>query len=683
MLQSQYRVMRLLSDKTGFGTVYEAYQQDVPKILKVLKPNRSDDSKVVQLFQKEAKVLSQIKHSGVPFVAADGYFTYLPRDSSVPLHCIVMEKIDGPNLQQWMQQQGNHPIGEHQAIQWLTQLTDILRRVHQHNYFHRDIKPDNIMLRANGQLVLVDFGAAREMTQTYLAQVGSLGVTTVSSAGYTPPEQEQGQAVPQSDFYALGRTIIYLLTGRSPNDTALYDPMLNVFNWRPKTPQISADFADLLDSLVSPRVIDRPKTAQAILERLHQLSPQSWQAREDIQNRTAETALPAHKPPNLFGANKTAADQAATTTQVPSTSTAAPVTIWTWLIGGGVTLLAVGLVGLGLWGRQRQPNAIANQTELQAPEPGPTAPDADAGSPSAPEGPVQVALLRTFTAHQSSVNMLKLLSDGQQFMSASADKTLHLWDLSTGEIRQIYQGHTAFVNTITFSPDEQTVYSGSADGAIHQWNLATGVKEAQFSGHIGAINTLDRTPDGLRLVSGAADGTIKIWNSANQAVVSTLEGHIGAVNALLIADDGQRIISGGADKTIRVWDMALGETRQVLEGHDSYINAIAISSDGRSLFSASADRTIKRWDLNTGEVLATLTGHPSYINALTVSRDGQTMSSGSADGTVKVWDIKTDELLVTYTGFNMPVDELLMPSAKLLVTASEENRAIKAWSIDP
>jgi serine/threonine protein kinase len=223
LLQGQYRVMRLLSSSSGFGLVYEAYQQDQPKILKVLRPDRSDNPKILSLFRKEAEVLSQLQHPGVPLVTADGYFIYRPQDGP-PLHCIVMEKIDGPNLLQWMQQQGNHPIGERQAFQWLYQLTEILRRVHQHNYFHRDIKPDNVMLRSSGQLVLVDFGAAREMSQTYLAQVSGSGVTTISSAGYTPPEQEQGQAVPQSDFYALGRTIIFLLTGRSPNDPALYDP---------------------------------------------------------------------------------------------------------------------------------------------------------------------------------------------------------------------------------------------------------------------------------------------------------------------------------------------------------------------------------------------------------------------------------------------------------------------------
>jgi len=678
LLQERYRVMRLLSNKTGFGNVYEAYERDTPKILKVLRRDRSTNPKVIELFQKEAAVLSSMQHPGVPFVDQSGYFTYLPAGSDSPLHCIIMEKIDGPNLQQWMQQQGNHPIGERQAFQWLMQLTDILRRVHQHNYFHRDIKPDNVMLRTNGQLVLVDFGAAREMTQTYLAQVGNLGVTTVSSAGYTPPEQEQGQAVPQSDFYAMGRTLVYLLTARSPNDTSLYDPMQNTFHWRPYAPQVSDEFADVLDSLIAPRVIDRPKTAQEILERLHQLSLQQWMGQVGDRPFLAETTMPDGVTTQASGLRRlstptTEPDRSASSAHPAASKRGSlPITGWTGAIAGGITLLAIALVSVGLWTRNQSPTAVPESS---------TAPTAAPTAGSVPALPV--TLQRTFTAHDNSINALKLLSDKRRFISASADATLRLWDVSTGEVLQTYTGHSSFVNAIALSPDERRLYSGGADGSIYQWDLATGEKQAEFIGHAGPVNTLSLTPDGQRLVSGGSDGTIKLWDASTQTPVNTLMGHEGAVNTLVVTSDGQRIISGGTDRTIRVWELQSGAQLQTLADHNSFINAIAVSPDGRILFSASADRTIKRWDLDTGEVLDTLTAHDSYVNVLVLSRDGQTVSSGSADQTVRVWDVKTGELQTLYTGFNMPIDHLIVPSDKRLVTASRENAAIKAWLTNP
>lgn len=677
LLQDRYRVMRLISNKTGFGTVYEAYERDEPKILKVLRRDRAQHPKVLHLFQQEAQVLSQIQHSGVPFIAQDGYFTYSPQNSDESLHCIVMEKIDGPNLQQWMQQQGNHPISEHQAFQWLQQLTDILRRVHQHNYFHRDIKPDNVMLRSNGQLVLVDFGAAREMTQTYLAQIGSLGVTTVSSAGYTPPEQEQGQAVPQSDFFALGRTIIYLLTGLSPNDTTLYDPMLNTFNWRTRAPQISEEFAQLLSSLIAPRVVDRPKTAQEILDRLWQLAVARQELAPAGQTLFPETAMPGDNGPIPIphGGFPGAATQQDGSTWLQKQPPR--ITGWTWLIAGGVTLGALVIVGIG-WGRYRlqpSPATEALTTEEAAP----------AETPTPPESVLTqaVSLVQEFSGHSNSINALKILSGKQQLLSASADTTLQLRNLATGEIVQTYEGHSTFVDAIAISPDGKVLYSSSANGSIFQWNLETGEKQGEFLGHTSAVRTLDRTPDSRLLVSGAADGTIVLWDLQTQTPVATIKGHDGPINALVVTRDGQRIISGGADQVVQVWDIASGERLHRLEGHEGFVNAIAESPNGQIILSASADETIRRWDPNTGELLGTLTDHDSYVNVLTFSPDGRTFSSGSADGVVRVWDIKTGEPIRVYTGFDMPIDHLAQSSSGQLITATKTDSVIKSWVAAP
>ncbi|QEI39601.1 Serine/threonine-protein kinase F [Dolichospermum sp. UHCC 0315A] len=268
-LIGRYRVLRLLSDKTGFGKIYEAYQQDTPKILKVLKEELTNDSKALALFQQEAKVLQQLNHPGIP--QTEGYFPYQTRNNLI-LHCLVMEKIAGPNLEQWLKQQQNRPISEAQAIVWLKQLLEILDLVHNQQYLHRDIKPSNIMIRPDGQLVLIDFGTAREITRTYLANSG--GMTAISSSGYSPPEQMRGQAIPSSDFFALGRTFVFLLTGFSPEQ--LYDPHLDILQWRHHANHVSPLLLDFIDWLISTEVSKRPSNAEDISRRLaaieHQLT---------------------------------------------------------------------------------------------------------------------------------------------------------------------------------------------------------------------------------------------------------------------------------------------------------------------------------------------------------------------------------------------------------------------------
>ncbi|WP_315791798.1 serine/threonine-protein kinase [Fischerella sp. JS2] len=293
-LLGRYRVMRLLSDKTGFGKIYEAYEQDRPKILKVLKENLNSDAKAVELFQQEAVVLGQLDHPGIP--NEDSYFPYQTRDGLL-LHCIAMEKIEGPNLEGWLKQQQNRPISQAQAIAWLNQLAEILVLVHGKQYLHRDIKPSNIMIRPDGQLVLIDFGTARELTRTYLAKVssGGGGITAITSSGYSAPEQMNGQAVPQSDFFALGRTFVFLLTGRHPLD--MYDSYHNVLYWRDRATHVSPLLLDLIDWLMARDVAQRPTNAQEILQRLaeqeSQLTPSTAATINVVGHLTTEQLEPA------------------------------------------------------------------------------------------------------------------------------------------------------------------------------------------------------------------------------------------------------------------------------------------------------------------------------------------------------------------------------------------------------
>ena len=269
LIDEHYRVIRALGEG-GFGKTYEVRDREgTRKVLKVLTYN---DPKGVELFQKEAIVLQKLRHPGLPTVEAGGYFTFKPNDTSTALHCLVMEKIEGKNLQQWLESQNYKPIDSQLAINWLTQLTEILNLVHNQNYFHRDIKPPNIMCRPNGQLVLIDFGAVREVTETVQRITGE--VTRISSAGYTPEEQKKGKAEPRSDFFALGRTLVFLLTAQEPRNLQ-EDSRSGKLIWRNVATGTSKPLADLIDDLMSYFPKDRPQDTQVLLQRLAKMVDRS------------------------------------------------------------------------------------------------------------------------------------------------------------------------------------------------------------------------------------------------------------------------------------------------------------------------------------------------------------------------------------------------------------------------
>jgi formylglycine-generating enzyme required for sulfatase activity len=292
LIQGRYRVIAELG-KGGFGQTYEINEvrTNQPKVLKVL---INYDPKAIALFKQEAEVLSQLHHPGIPQVEADAYFLYYPYNSQTAIHCFVMEKIEGTDLEEYMIKRGLLPIDQTLAIQWLKDLLNILKEIHDQDFFHRDIKPPNIMLRAKtAQLTLIDFGTIRKVTRTVVNQQG--GVTKIISAGFTPWEQINSNALPQSDFFALGRTFVYLLTGKQPLDPAIYDTYNDEFKWRSHATQISPMLADLLDDMMQRLYKDRPQTAEEILRRIADIEkalqppkPQPPQPPQPPQNQSSQ-----------------------------------------------------------------------------------------------------------------------------------------------------------------------------------------------------------------------------------------------------------------------------------------------------------------------------------------------------------------------------------------------------------
>ncbi|MBE9137041.1 CHASE2 domain-containing protein [Nodosilinea sp. LEGE 07088] len=265
VLQNRYRVKHPLG-QGGFSQTWEVDDGGTPKVLKLL---LHTFPKAVELFKQEPVVLSSLNHSGIPSMEQDSYFSFRAEGRPEPYHCSVMEKVPGINLQQWMEQHPNQLLSEEQAISWLYQLADILSYLHEHAFFHRDIKPSNIMLRPDGQLVLIDFGGVREIEKTYLVNTqGDPDGTRLQSPGYTPLEQMEGMAGLQSDFFALGRTLVHLMTIKHPAKLLSDQGQLM---WRQDAPHVSEELAQLLDEMMERFPQQRPQRAEEILTRLRML----------------------------------------------------------------------------------------------------------------------------------------------------------------------------------------------------------------------------------------------------------------------------------------------------------------------------------------------------------------------------------------------------------------------------
>ncbi len=281
LLADRYRVIHPLQNERhplSSTALFEVIDQSAENQIKVLKVLCDSSRARIARLEQEYNVLTLLDAPGrIPRADLDGFFS-VPTPA-FPVHCLVMEKMAGQPLNQW-QEAGNR-LSQENALLWLCQLIEIIAVVHDRFYFHRDIKPDNLILRPDGQLALIDFGACRRISETYLVKLrmgetphyvspnSSYSITAVGSAGYSPPEQLHGRGVPQSDFFAIARTLIHLLTGRHPAQLPLDNS--GQLLWRNHAPQVAKPFADFLDELQSPAWRKRPSDTETILQRLDHL----------------------------------------------------------------------------------------------------------------------------------------------------------------------------------------------------------------------------------------------------------------------------------------------------------------------------------------------------------------------------------------------------------------------------
>lgn len=168
---------------------------------------KQDDSGDPTQFLYEARLLANLSHPNLPRVT--DYFIDVNGK-----RCLVMDYIQGENLEMIVPQNG--ALAEATALAWVRPILEAVKYLHLNRIVHRDIKPANIIITPQGNAMLVDFGIAKTMATGQLTRTGARGMGT---AGYAPPEQYSGGTTEQSDVYALGATLYYMLTGQVPPES--------------------------------------------------------------------------------------------------------------------------------------------------------------------------------------------------------------------------------------------------------------------------------------------------------------------------------------------------------------------------------------------------------------------------------------------------------------------------------
>ncbi|MBS0017827.1 MAG: GUN4 domain-containing protein [Arthrospira sp. SH-MAG29] len=740
LLRERYAPQSILG-QGGFGRTFLAIDEDKPSkpycVIKQFLPQaQGTDSteKASQLFAQEAQRLEQLgKHPQIPELMA--YFTTDNRQY------LVQEFVEGETLKSELDQNGF--FSQTQVRGLLIGLLKILKFVHGQQVIHRDIKPENIIRRCSDhKLFLVDFGAAKVVQQqqrtatgtiigsaeycapeqsmgkaVFMSDLYSLGVTCLHLLTGVSPfdlyDPMNGKWVWRDSLNGnvvsdeLGNILDKLANPIPKHRYQSVEEVMNVVS-PPLPPKpvgeggelksaVGMDYRRLRDLLAGGKWKEADEETRRVILVVGKREDKGWLDSTTTDKFPCEDLCTIDQLWLKYSHGRFGFSVQQRIYKSLGGTKECNSTIWesfgervgwkksqNWLgwkdiifditaPEGHLPLGVVGSWSIGNVGGGWVGHLLSrvDGCQLSVPQ------VINTVRPVFP--PNNSCLQKTLMGHSNSVYSVAFSPDNQTLASGSSDKTIKLWDVTTGKLRETLTGHSDWVSSVAFSRDGQTLCSGSGDNTIKLWDVTTGKLRETLTGHPDWVRSVAFSRDGQTLASGSFDKTIKLWDVRTGKVRHTLTGHSDRVYSVAFSRDGQTLASGSSDKTIKLWEVKTGKLRHTLTGHSDWVRSVAFSRDGKTLASASFDKTVKRWDVRTGQLRHTLTGHSGWVWSVAFSRDGQTLASGSLDNTIKLWDVRTGKLRHTLTGHSDPVNSVAFSQDGQTLASGSGDNTIKLW----
>ncbi|PLB40083.1 40S ribosomal RACK1 domain-containing protein [Aspergillus candidus] len=271
----------------------------------------------------------------------------------------------------------------------------------------------------------------------------------------------------------------------------------------------------------------------------------------------------------------------------------------------------------------------------------------------------QLVLRGTLEGHNGWVTSLATsLENPNMLLSGSRDKTLIVWNLTRddqayGYPKKSLVGHSHIVSDCVISSDGAYALSASWDKSLRLWELSSGASTRTFTGHTNDVLSVSFSADNRQIVSGSRDRTIKLWNTLGDCKFTiTDKGHSDWVSCVRFSPNPQNpvIVSAGWDKLVKVWELASCRLQTDHIGHTGYINTVTISPDGSLCASGGKDGTTMLWDLNESKHLYSLHAGDE-IHALVFSPNRYWLCAATTTS-ITIFDLekksKVDELKPEY-----------------------------------
>ncbi|MFN8472508.1 MAG: serine/threonine-protein kinase [Anaerolineae bacterium] len=500
-------------------------------------------------FIREGQILVRLRHPHV--VRVQDLFT--ERGTAY----LVMELLDGRTLRDELSLSPMGRVPADRVREIVGQMVDALQAVHHQGVYHLDLKPENVVITAAREVVLIDFGAARLGFQRHSAQPFTLR--------YAAPEVLCVEDVgAETDLFELGMMLYELLVGEPPTPAL---SRLVKDTWAPQ--RLGSPWDDLIAAALKLSRAARPSSVA------------DWWARgarpPALAGRRGLTTAPA-KPAQraLRGHVGSVRYLAFTSDGSMLISGGADGAVRLWDVSGGreidariegnvpVTCYSFDSQQALAVGGRRDGSLVLWNAKLD-------------GRPR-----LSLAKMSRVLPSEASIACVTFAPDGRQLALGGMDDAVKLWDVSTLRELRKWAAASFRVLTLSFAPGGYYVASGGQNGAVSVWSTRTGRVHRAFEGHANAsVFSVAFRPDGHLLASGGSDRAVRLWETDTGAQRLPAMTHPRAVRAVTFNRDGL-LASAGAGGVLRVWDPTDGTI--VLERTaPSTILSLAFGPDGHTL----------------------------------------------------------------------------------------------------
>jgi WD40 repeat protein len=725
-LAGDYKIVRVLG-AGGFGVTYLADEPGLTRKVSIkeyfpsdfalrtenLEANPRSESCTgdynwgLERFVEEAQTLAKFDHHNIVKV----HRVFRANKTAY----MVLRFEEGKNLKNWLKDLGRAPR-QKELDQIVAPLLDALEVIHKADFLHRDIAPDNIIIRNSGDPVLIDFGAARS---DIAAHSKTKTVSALVKPGYSPYEQyaeTSRQQGPWSDIYAFAATLYHAVTGKRPPDSPsrmLKDEMVPVRD--AALASYRASFLAAIQQALALSIDARPRSVAewrgallapdpekpSLFQRLREKT--EVRRREEEERRATEVITHAAIPPrpdapgpkggmlDFVEALKepTAAKSKTKAPAAPPAQSAA---------AARKAAAAEKARAKAEKAEKAKAEKAAKAAEKLPPLPPPPRPVAEKAKSKAKVRPKPDVARRPFMRRMTSRLIVAaaiagavfafhdripqfLANHGNAITTGAISKAAPANpDPSLTETAEIKAYDNAPIEQLALSGDGRLIVTASREPEIKVWSYDTRYQLGTIPLEDGpAVSMAVRNN---RLATGHANGAIAIYDLESKRRLYRFKRNDATIWAVDFLASEDRIAAASHDWTVTLWETASQDSPvAVLPGHENAVQALAVDPLGRWIASGGADRVVRIWNAEAKSTRWAYRNNSDFISALKFSPAGSLLATGSLDGTVKLLSLNYYRMQRTLGGHNTRITSLAFSTASDLFASASEDGVVRVRSL--